>query len=193
MLWNQDSMDLQVVSVHNHFIHVTVSLNSDIIHLLAVYAPLNVHDQRDFWRDLEKEVKYISLPCFIEGDFNCILSLEDRLGGAGTFPLLGSPLLGFSGSRFTWSYGKEMANRVSKHLDRVFTNLSSKIRWEEGHVMHLPAVRSDHKPLLLCLEKDATLNQDRKPFKFEAAWLLHPNFLETVDRNWNLMLILFMP
>ncbi|KAL8152796.1 LOW QUALITY PROTEIN: hypothetical protein V2J09_010556 [Rumex salicifolius] len=49
-------------------------------------------------------------------------------------------------------------------------------------VKHLPALSSDHNPLLLCLDGVKVSNSARCPFRFESAWLNHPQFLEF---HWN--------
>ncbi|KAL8141825.1 hypothetical protein V2J09_014857 [Rumex salicifolius] len=56
--------------------------------------------------------------------------------------------------------------------------------WEESHVRHLPVVKSDHNPLLLPFKADISVNRERKPFRFEAAWLLHSDFHPFVRWSW---------
>ncbi|KAL8162064.1 hypothetical protein V2J09_013553 [Rumex salicifolius] len=45
--------------------------------------------------------------------------------------------MGFCGSSFTWKRGISVASRVSKRLNRVLTNLSGHLNWEEAIIKHL--------------------------------------------------------
>ncbi|KAL8170434.1 hypothetical protein V2J09_022238 [Rumex salicifolius] len=92
--------------------------------------------------------------------------------------------MGVDGSRFTRSRGANTANKVAKRFDRIFVNLPGRIQWEEATIRYLPAVRSDHTPLFLSLCTENRPRRERKPFRFEAAWILHPNFLEPVRSKW---------
>ncbi|KAL8168029.1 hypothetical protein V2J09_009528 [Rumex salicifolius] len=67
----------------------------------------------------------------------------------------------------------------------IFVNLPGRLKGEESMVRHLPAVRSDHNPLLLSLTPENQRHRIRKPFRFEAAWLLHPDFLTFVNATWH--------
>ncbi|KAL8166551.1 hypothetical protein V2J09_008050 [Rumex salicifolius] len=77
------------------------------------------------------------------------------------------------GSRFTWRRGISKKTRVYKRLDRT-----GRVKWEEAIVCHLPSTKSDHNPLLLSLDPGSHIKSERKLFRFEAAWTLHPNFEE---------------
>ncbi|KAL8137631.1 hypothetical protein V2J09_003632 [Rumex salicifolius] len=189
MPWNVESIKLSVLTVHNNFIHL------GYVHLVVVYAPPAAHRRVQFWADFEEEVKLISTPLFIGGDFNYILSIEERQGGmkvlssdTRTFVNWVNNLelidMGATRSKYTWNRGKSTTTRISKRLDRVFVNLSGRLRWQEAYVQHLAAVCSDHNPLLLQLTSANAPNRARKPFHFEAAWILHPSFLDFVDSSW---------
>ncbi|KAL8152150.1 hypothetical protein V2J09_021958 [Rumex salicifolius] len=47
---------------------------------------------------------------------------------------------------------------------------------------HLAKLGSDHSPLLLCLTPSAHLWVSHRPFRFEAAWISHPDFLPFIHR-----------
>jgi hypothetical protein len=61
------------------------------------------------------------------------------------------------------------------------------VRWrldfQDGSVEVLPRMHSDHSPLLLrcCPNPNLIIN---KPFRFEAAWIYHPQFAQVVDEAW---------
>ncbi|KAL8130256.1 hypothetical protein V2J09_019411 [Rumex salicifolius] len=137
------------------------------------------------------------------GDYNCILFLDERQGGAeilspdsNRFANWINQLqlidMGGVGSRFTWRRGISENTKIHKRLDRVLVNLIGRLRWDEASVKHLPANNSDHNPLYLTLTNRSTMNPACKPFRFEAAWILHPEFLKFVGDNWNTQTDVFM-
>ncbi|KAL8158938.1 LOW QUALITY PROTEIN: hypothetical protein V2J09_000475 [Rumex salicifolius] len=166
LLWNKENVNLQVLTVHDHFIHTRICL------------------------DVEQEVENIMEPLFIGGDFNCIVTLDEHQGGANSLSIDTNRFLewvdkmelidmGFSSTRFTWTRGLSVDNRVCKRRDKGFVNLAGRLRWEEGAVRHLPIVCSDHCPIF------CHLNSRNIPSDFEnPSWLLHPNFLDFVGENW---------
>ncbi|KAL8142910.1 LOW QUALITY PROTEIN: hypothetical protein V2J09_015942 [Rumex salicifolius] len=66
----------------------------------------------------------------------------------------------------------------------VIVSLSERQGGSGAVVRHLPVVRSDHNPLLLSLRPTTLLNPLRRPFRFEAMWLTHPDCSTFIDRNW---------
>lgn len=87
--------------------------------------------------------------------------------------------MGFKGDPYTWQ-----RSNVRKRLDRMLVNLDWRLRFEEADVLHLPNFKSDHNPLLVQLEKSNRINQQRRPFRFEAAWITHQSFNKLIQDNW---------
>lgn len=87
--------------------------------------------------------------------------------------------LGFNGDPFTWVRGNTV-----KILDRAICNFDWRIRFECVEINHLPKLKSDHSPLLINFEHRRNANRRRRPFRFEAIWLTHPNFNQLVNDNW---------
>ncbi|KAL8171078.1 hypothetical protein V2J09_022882 [Rumex salicifolius] len=113
------------------------------------------------------------IPLFMAGDFNCILSMDERIGGGG---------------REAFTLTRRSFRRslmILPWLDRALVNLEACFKWPNAIVRHLPKFASDHTPLLLNLDPTASQNRHRMPFRFEGAWLLHPSFREFLDGAWN--------
>ncbi|KAH1074841.1 hypothetical protein J1N35_027169 [Gossypium stocksii] len=123
------------------------------------------------------------------GDFNAILSSEDKKGGhvkGHRCKSFGEFMdnaflhdLGFQEPPFTWHRGF-----LSERLDRAVGNDA----WVEAFpyctITHPLRIKSDHRPLLMkfCGDDNRILNQ---PFRFLAGWLHHENFPDFVKNNWN--------
>lgn len=84
--------------------------------------------------------------------------------------------LQFSGFIHTWSRGNFEETRKSARLDRSLCNGLWSTRFSRALVKHLPAVQSDHTPLLISHDGFAPLEVLNKPFCFQAAWMTHEKF-----------------
>ncbi|KAL8143934.1 hypothetical protein V2J09_016966 [Rumex salicifolius] len=195
VLWNANETSVQIVSKGQGLIHAKVLCDSVIADFVFVCAPPSAVRRVAFWTEFEEVISSISGPAFFGGDFNCILSLEDRRGGSGglspdsmTFADLVGRLdlidMGFSGSSYTWNRGPKDAPTVSKRLDRVFTNIQGRLQWTDACVRHLPAIKSDHNPIYLTLSAANLVDRSRRPFRFESMWTLHPQFMPFVESKW---------
>ncbi|XLU52822.1 hypothetical protein S245_047470 [Arachis hypogaea] len=89
--------------------------------------------------------------------------------------------LGYSRCSYTWKRCS-----LVERLDRVISNLDWQITFPEVVIQHLPSLKFDHSPLLLRLTSQGAPNKGRRPFRFLAAWLDHPDFDNVVNRGWNL-------
>ena len=131
--------------------------------------------------NLSQVAQLHNLPQLLLGDFNEVLSSEDKLGGrhinlnrALSFKecldscnLLG---LGFFGPKFTWLNLRQVLDLILERIDRCFANPAWRLLFPEASVTHLPRVFSDHCLVLLELSKPPSAPQN-KPFRFQTIWL----------------------
>ncbi|RYR06916.1 hypothetical protein Ahy_B05g074233 [Arachis hypogaea] len=130
-------------------------------------------------RDLRQEYKanfFILLETHVSGtrgkqirdkmgfDKSCVV---DAIGHSGGWP-------------FTWKRGN-----LAERLDRGLSNLEWQIAFPEAYVKHLSMFNSDHSPICLQLSNAVTQNRRRRPFRFLAAWITHPDFGNFGDAAWN--------
>ncbi|KAL8166809.1 hypothetical protein V2J09_008308 [Rumex salicifolius] len=191
VFWDAD----RILSSQQHFVRSRITLNSRNFQFVFAYAPPTVYRRRPFWADFEAELNDVSEPLFVGGDFNCIIDSSERQGGSGylhndsavflnLINTVGLIDMGFCGQNFTWSRGNKVENHVAKRLDRVLLNSDARLQCPEAFVRHLPKFGSDHTPLLVSFESPENRYQRRRPFRFEAAWLSHPDFHSFLDQNW---------
>ncbi|XP_061366392.1 uncharacterized protein LOC133309606 [Gastrolobium bilobum] len=89
-----------------------------------------------------------------------------------------------NGSKFTWQGPKwGHLDRIYKRLDRIVTNSSWRIDFEDATVAHLFKTQSDHNPLLLKLSGNSK-QKGKRPFRFIAAWQQHPDFQKIFNDHW---------
>jgi endonuclease/exonuclease/phosphatase family metal-dependent hydrolase len=126
------------------------------------------------------------------GDFNEILLPGDQQGGffhqnrADLFAnFMGScNLLDLTtiGGRFTWHRNHNGIRILSKKLDRGLANMNWRLSFPEAIVDVLCRLHSDHNPLLLRFG-GLPLNRGSRPFRFEAAWIDHPEYMNLVNES----------
>jgi hypothetical protein len=136
-----------------------------------------------------------SLPWCAMGDFNDMLSEEDKRGGTPQPHWLirgfreavqdsGLIDLPMDGYPFTWTKGRRVLNPTEERLDRAMATQSWLDEFPQFKFINAIADRSDHSPILLRL-----LNVDRvfKPrvFKFENAWLEEKELDAVVKGAWH--------
>ncbi|KAL7183941.1 hypothetical protein ACSBR2_026167 [Camellia fascicularis] len=71
-----------------------------------------------------------------------------------------------------------------ERLDRAMSNDQWRALFPEGTMRTLPRTYSDHSPLVIYTQSMHSPNPQNRPFRFEAAWLSHPNFSEVVNDSW---------
>lgn len=91
----------------------------------------------------------------------------------------------FSGAPHRWARGNSPETRRSARLDRALCNSDWGLRFDHARVKHLPALQSDHSPLLISPNGFAPLSSIVHPFRFQASWLSHEKFSEFVHEKWN--------
>lgn len=77
LLWDGDCVELSIIRAHKQFVHVLVEPNKvEEWTLSIVYGIPKPPERADLWRELEEEQP--SKPWCVMGDFNVVLSSEER-------------------------------------------------------------------------------------------------------------------
>lgn len=151
----------ELIKNHPQFLTVANKVANEVtFYLTVVYASCNVSDRRELFNALITSSQQVTVPWLIGGDFNCILSPEEKMGGSfssgtsmtdfhGFMSAIGLSHASFSGSKFTWTNKQIGQSHIQARLDRVLVNS----QWlHSGNCMlvqHLNRGPSDHSPLLL--------------------------------------------
>lgn len=126
------------------------------------------------------------------GDFNMISSPGEKEGGSfnslytarfnSFMDSMGLIDIGYSGPAFTWSNRRRKNFLVRERLDRAIANHVWLSEYPSARLLHLPALYSDHNPLLLILKPCRPTGTPR--FRIEHWWLDSPSFASTVSSVW---------
>ncbi|GLT69224.1 hypothetical protein SLA2020_413920 [Shorea laevis] len=126
----------------------------------CAHAPSTGADRSSFWSLLESTGNRFQGPWILIGDFNAILSSAEKKGGRN----FGSPShnsfvdfvhsnglvdLGYVGNPFTWNNNRQGTHNIKERLDRGLSNHNWILLFLNALITHLPAIASDHNPLLL--------------------------------------------
>ncbi|XP_025608011.1 uncharacterized protein [Arachis hypogaea] len=192
-LWDSLVWNVDVVEHDRQYVHLKISGNNSSTWLLtAVYGSPQRGPRRALWNSLESYANTVNLPWCLLGDFNAMLHNHEKRGGGINSSQgackefqectsnCGLIDLGYSGWPFTWK-----REELTERLDRGLSNLDWQITFPEASVKHLPMLKSDHSPICLQLSNSMIQNRGRRPFRFLASWITHPEFGKLVDTSWN--------
>ena len=187
-LWKHSFFTLDEYKIERNWIALKGIIPSMNFHcaIINIYNPCSIDGRDDVWKNIIAYWEGINLPTLIMGDFNEVLSPEERgsqiisqEGVADFYNFIQemklmeiSPSNGF----FTWFHGKRRSKLdrclVNPEWIQIFPHLSLSI---------LNRSVSDHSPLLL---QSSDANWGPKPFRFMNCWTSHPHFLPTVRKAW---------
>ncbi|XP_074274041.1 uncharacterized protein LOC141597474 [Silene latifolia] len=196
LYWRTNLITVTPVKEHEQYITVEVARNGEYPWFFsAVYASPDPSNRRELWSELENFAKTNNRPWLLAGDFNETRSLSERHGGDRNMERRCEKFnewidncelieLAFSGSPHTWARGNSVETRQSARLDRALCSSEWGTMFEDAMVKHLPAIQSDHCPLLISPNGFVPLSTLNRPFRFQACWLSHENFKEFVTNNW---------
>jgi hypothetical protein len=150
--------------------------------------------RREAW-DLLRELRDMSeLPWCIIGDFNDLLSQEDKCG---THSHPNWLCAGFrnaicdcdlsdiylEGYPYTWVKRRGSSDIVEERLDRAMANSLWLLRYFNVKLTNLLASHSDHSPILL-QNSPITRSEGVYSFRFKNSWLKEEDIGEVVDEGW---------
>lgn len=103
--------------------------------LSSIYASPHIVERKILWSNLSLVAQLHNMPWLLLGDFNEVLTGEDKFGGKSIN--LNKALdfkdcldscnlldLGFSGPKYTWSNHRELTDLILEIIDRCFANPS---------------------------------------------------------------------
>uniref|UniRef100_A0A803QFF3 Reverse transcriptase domain-containing protein n=1 Tax=Cannabis sativa TaxID=3483 RepID=A0A803QFF3_CANSA len=168
-------------------------------HFSAFYGAPETQNRIHTWTLLErcKDVAPL-MPWLVIGDFNEILSNQNKLGGAlrseaqmdkfrnvlDSCYLYEQP---FEGDPYTWIKGRLNTNATKERLDWCFVNDQWQQSFKQITTHHLDYFKSDHRALsvtVLPLEDQLPNNPRRSRFRFEKLWLSDPAAAAIIQKEW---------
>ncbi|KAK9983991.1 hypothetical protein SO802_033516 [Lithocarpus litseifolius] len=191
-------MNLEIKSYSNFHIDaiITELENGFSWRYTGFYGYPETHLREESWKLISSLNRCYCLPWFYCGDFNEILSMNEKAGGAqrsqrqmeGFRQVINNCCfldLGYCGPDFTWSNMKEGSQRISFRLDRAFATLEWLEFFKNPKVHHLAESTSDHC-ILAISNSSPQVYKGKRRFHFEAMWAKRDDCREIVASAWNL-------
>ncbi|XP_060974121.1 uncharacterized protein LOC133039280 [Cannabis sativa] len=156
-----------------------------------IYAFNDKNGREMLWNDLSALATNDNW--FLMGDFNDILSKEERIG----LKVKYYPDIAFAncveqchledvkstGNFFTWSNKQQGQDRIWSKIDRVMANQAWLDQYRTAEVNFLNEGTFDHSPCVLSLYPKRA--EGRKPFRYFKMWSSYPSFRSKVYEMWN--------
>ncbi|RYR56284.1 hypothetical protein Ahy_A05g022025 [Arachis hypogaea] len=148
--------------------------------------------RKEQWRAITRNNSNRGEPQVFIGDFNDILSQEEKIG---LHPKPQSQVrefrqfvdmnylmdLDIKGGRFT-GFGNPRNGVITREkIDRALVNWEWRALYPQASLKALPAISSDHRPLILNMNQ---IQRKEKNFKFEAFWTDHEECENIVRKGW---------
>ncbi|XP_058776514.1 uncharacterized protein LOC131650817 [Vicia villosa] len=194
VLW-KNSSKCSVLNFNRNFINILVQdgVKGDW-RLTCYYGYPERARRRQAWALLRELHVMSTLPWCIIGDFNDLLSQNDKRGlhphpdwlcsgfqeVISDCNLTDIPLVGYP---FTWTKSRGAPHMIEERLDMALGSVSWLQFFPDAKLTNLVASHSDHSPILLSCEPVQQRRRRRK-FRFENWWLDEEGLLDVVKESW---------
>ncbi|XP_062119711.1 uncharacterized protein LOC133834174 [Humulus lupulus] len=194
--WNPRVFSLDIKLCTTQLIHCVVQVPNRTGRFLVTFVyGYNVESFREqLWKDLQELASGITKPWMVIGDFNEILSLQDRIGKKSTTKISSNFLqclqscqlkdLKFSGCYYTWNNKQRAEEKVYSKIDRALVNSQWIDQFPNSEAVFLPEGIFDHSPILVHISFKIQL--EKKPFRYFRMWKEAPGYEGKIQTSWNL-------
>ncbi|KAI0492244.1 hypothetical protein KFK09_026513 [Dendrobium nobile] len=162
-MWRSDLASFALITSNEQCVIGKLCIaNKGSLIISTVYGSRDVYSRRILWECLGSHSS-LELPYVIGGDFNCILSQDDKRGGK-KFKFSIAPQgmnsfmnsfdlhdVGVVGPKYTWCNNKSGGARIWERLDRCLLNSKALEALPHAVNQHVARVASDHCPVVLQL------------------------------------------
>ena len=194
--WKPELVTVEPIIKHAQHITMNITrVGATPWYFSAIYASPDPTKRKELWEELENFARTHNKPSLLAGDFNETRFSSERSCSSHETTRRAMKFnewiddldlmeVEFSGAAHTWSRGTSESTYKSARLDRALCNSEWGLRFEKAQVKHLPAVQSDHCPIVISPNGFIPLQTSTRPFKFQAAWMSHEQFQTFLSANW---------
>ncbi|XP_071933018.1 uncharacterized protein [Coffea arabica] len=163
--------------------------------IIGIYASTDDQIRRNQWEVVERRKELWGPGWMITGDFNDIISNQEKLGGGGgrkregTFKDFRNFIeqnglidLGFEGNPWTWSNHWAQEGEIKQRLDRALGSCAWSQIFYRTIVKHIENFSSDHSMILL--DSNPLKEKRKKRFLFDRRWMKKDGREQVVKQAW---------
>uniref|UniRef100_A0A453JWN8 Endonuclease/exonuclease/phosphatase domain-containing protein n=1 Tax=Aegilops tauschii subsp. strangulata TaxID=200361 RepID=A0A453JWN8_AEGTS len=199
LFWRR-GLDLSLRSYGRRHIDDDVKEENGMIwRMTGVYGESAADRKKETWRTIKLlgQQHQHGRPWICLGDFNEILSNDEKLGGVprpqacldsfrASLESCGLCDIGFTGDKFTWrNHSQEMDTYICERLDRATANAKWCETFPDFEVVKGNPRHSDHRPIIVNTSGDSTaIGRGDRGFRFEAWWLQEEGCSEEIQGAW---------
>ena len=197
LLW-KSNVKVTVRFINRWYIDALIDSGGDIgeWRLTGFYGNPSTHRRVESWETLKCLRQQTNKPWACIGDFNEILSVNEKVGGRDRssrqmeifrdcLDITGLMDLGYTGSWFTWAVERRDYGCIRERIDRALGSLEWRRKFPRAKLYHVANSASDHCVLLLQLDQAPRQTKGRaKIFRFESMWLKHDQCEGVVKEAW---------
>ncbi|RAL52409.1 hypothetical protein DM860_007266 [Cuscuta australis] len=157
--WDPKRVALKVLYSYAQMVHCHVQWHEQKLEFFTsfVYGFNELEERKSLWKDIKTYASSNEAWCVI-GDFNAVLTSEDRKGGnpvsngetadfRDCLEKCGLEEMPFSGPYFTWNNKQKGGDRIYSKLDRMVANIEWVLKMGTKTVIIHEGI-SDHCPLI---------------------------------------------
>uniref|UniRef100_A0A803Q408 Reverse transcriptase domain-containing protein n=1 Tax=Cannabis sativa TaxID=3483 RepID=A0A803Q408_CANSA len=190
--WNPLLFNITIIKCTSQMIHSHIeTLNNRYKFFITfVYGFNDENGRKDLWNDLRSVSS--QEPWLILGDFNDILSKDERIGDKARISTSTTFLecvndcqisdIKSSGCFFTWSNRQQASDRIYSKIDRVLANQAWLDFFTRVEALFLNEGTFDHTIIVLNVYPAAP--GGKKPFKYFRMWSSHASYHTEVKKIW---------
>ncbi|XP_074346737.1 uncharacterized protein LOC141685542 [Apium graveolens] len=197
VLWKDNVEVTYLSSSPNHFsCFLRLDNQARAWHFCGFYGEPKVANRHYTWNLLQKLRYTTTGPWLVMGDFNEILSQDDKDGGGvkseaqiKAFQLSREACdiqpLDYKGDHYTW-VSKTDDGSLKERLDWAMVNKEWVEWFPDNHLVHLDFFQSDHRALYVGFQDGSNLSKlsrRRARFRFENMWISEPDCQEIIKSN----------
>ena len=191
LFWKQE-LNIEIVESNANVIDTTVEFEGKVFYASFVHASTDKTQRNLLWEHLLANASSRDEPWFVTGDFNDIISSEEKDGGTdrpeGSFSDLRTFFsegdlfdLQHSGDFLSWR-GKRGGHLVRCRLDRAVSNTLWTERFPSARCEYLGFESSDHMPLLSFFDKGP--RRRRGLFRYDRRLCKNDEAKRVISDTW---------
>ncbi|XP_021290562.1 uncharacterized protein LOC110421316 [Herrania umbratica] len=195
VFWDPKNVEIDILAYSGQLVHMMVNSSKAKWLLTAVYGSPVVEERKRLWLSLNMASDLHNLPWMVIGDFNQVTSPDEKIGRTGVnlahcnltldcMSYCNLSELETGCPKYTWWKKRHGYDCTRVRLDQGLANEERRTIYPHAEAFVLPRTHSDHHPILVRCTDSPLLLQAKKNFRFEEAWMTHPNFIDFLKTKW---------